>query len=209
MKNFVVIIIVYYRSTTNIFVRCRDKRNLAPMQNYNGSNCPFFLPCSWIKKLLWRSSISITLKYALPFFPVYCANRFWRTEDVAAKTQNSGIDAPLIPEIEREGICMTAYHRLETLAWRLKQRIKQNKTPREKIFPPGCAATQGFYGVLWRCNLHGTCTGSGVRDFPTAYHFDTEILHLPDVSCTKSPIFFPFLQCNNKIKPRGLFCAAR
>ena len=112
-------------------------------------------------EVLWWCSISITLKYVLPFFAFYCANQFWRTEDVAAMTQNSGIEAPLIPEIESEGICMTPNHRLETLTWKLNGDKTKQKITGKKRFPVGCAATQGFYGVLRRCSLHGTCMGEG------------------------------------------------
>jgi len=98
--------------------------------------------------VLWRCSISITLKYVLPFFPVYCANQFWRTEDVAAKTQNSRIDAPLIPEIEREGICMAPNHRLETLTWKLKRdKTKQKPTGGKKKISSRLRCNTG---VLWR-----------------------------------------------------------
>ena len=141
------------------------------------------LPCSCTKKVLWRRSITITLKYVLQFFQVYCANKVWRTEDVAAKTQQNGRDALLIPEIEREGICMTPKHRLETLTWRLKGDKRKQKLAGKKISSRQRCNTR----VLWRsANMHRARNlyGWGVRaeGFPTAYHFDIEILHLPDIT---------------------------
>jgi hypothetical protein len=59
-------------------------------------------------------------------------------------TQNSGIDAPLVPEIERERICMTPNHRLETLTWRLKWDKTKQKLTGEKDFLQAALQHKGF-----------------------------------------------------------------